>query len=93
MASGKATIELNAKQQAMLRQQLNSGRYENANEVIDDALRLVSERDAAFNEWLRSEVALVTADKRPPTPIDAVFKRLEARHERRVKAARRGRSK
>ncbi|WP_442935693.1 type II toxin-antitoxin system ParD family antitoxin [Nitrobacter sp. NHB1] len=40
MASGKAIIKLDAKQQAILRQQLNSGRYKNANEVIDDALRL-----------------------------------------------------
>jgi antitoxin ParD1/3/4 len=86
----RATIELDAKQQAILRQQLDTGRYQNANEVITDALRLVSERDAVFDEWLRGEVTAVMADKRPPVPIDNVFSRIEARHSGRVKAAKRG---
>jgi antitoxin ParD1/3/4 len=91
MASKAISIELGAKQQAILRQQLDSGRYENANEVMNDALRLMSERDAVFDEWLRGEVAAALADKRPPAPAEDVFKRLEARHNRRVRAARRGR--
>jgi antitoxin ParD1/3/4 len=90
MATKLSSIELDAKQQAILRQQLDSGRYENPSEVIDDALRLMSERDAVFDEWLRSEVTAAMADKRPPVPAETVFKRLEARHTRRVKAAKRG---
>jgi antitoxin ParD1/3/4 len=86
----RATIELDAKQQAILRQQLDTGRYQNANEVISDALRLVSERDAMFDEWLRGEVTAVMADKRRPAPMDNVFSRIEARHSRRVKADKRG---
>lgn len=91
MASKAISIELGAKQQMILRQQLDSGRYENANEVMNDALRLLSERDAVFDDWLRGEVTAALADKRPAVPAEDVFKRLEARHRRRVKAATRGR--
>jgi antitoxin ParD1/3/4 len=90
MASKPISVELGAKQQAILRQQLDSGRYEDASEVVNDALRLMSERDAVFDEWLRGEVTAALDDKRPPVPIDDVFKRLEARHARRVRAAKRG---
>lgn len=90
MAGKAISVELGTKQQAILRQQLDSGRYEDASEVVNDALHLMSERDAVFDEWLRSEVAAVMADKRPPVPIEDVFKRLEARHARRLKAAKRG---
>jgi antitoxin ParD1/3/4 len=89
MASKAISVELGTKQQAILRRQLDSGRYENATEVLNDALRLMSERDAVLDDWLRSEVAAVAADKRPPVPAASVFKRLEGRHERRVKAAKR----
>jgi antitoxin ParD1/3/4 len=86
----KATIKLDAKQQAILQHQLETGRYQSANEVIDDALRLVSEREAVFDEWLRNEVMAVMADKRAPVPMEEVFNRIEARHNRRSKAGKRG---
>ena len=90
MAPSKAiNIELGAKQQAILRRQLDSGRYESASDVMNDALRLMSERDASFDVWLREEVLAAVADKRPPSPIDAVFKRVRARITRKVKAAKR----
>lgn len=90
MAPSKAiNIELGAKQQAILRRQLDSGRYESASDVMNDALRLMSERDASFDEWLREEVLAAIADKRPPSPIDTVFKRVRARITRKVKAAKR----
>lgn len=79
MASKAISIELGAKQQEILRQQLDSGRYENASEVVGDALRLMSERDAVFDEWLRKEVRASIADRRAPAPIDAVFKRVRAK--------------
>jgi antitoxin ParD1/3/4 len=90
MASKAISIELGARQQAILRQQLDSGRYDSASEVMNDALRLMSERDAVFDEWLRGEVTAAVADKRPSAPIEDVFRRLEARHSRRARAARRG---
>ncbi|OPH84405.1 type II toxin-antitoxin system ParD family antitoxin [Nitrobacter vulgaris] len=89
MAGKAINVELGSKQQAILRQQLDSGRYENASEVMNDALRLMSERDAVFDEWLRQEVLASVADKRPPSPIDEVFKRVRTRIARKVKAAKR----
>lgn len=89
--TGKATrIELDAKQQALLERQLESGRYESANEVIDEALRLMGQRDEVLDDWLRGEVKAALADKRSPVPLNTVFARVEARHARRVKARMRG---
>jgi antitoxin ParD1/3/4 len=90
MASKAISIELGARQQAILRQQLDSGRYESASEVVSDALRLMSERDAVFDEWLRAEVQASVADKRAPAPIDEVFKRIRAKVARSAKAQKRG---
>ena len=77
---GKAiSIELGEKQQTILRQQLDSGRYENASEVVSDALRLMRERDTVFDDWLRTDVLASIADKQAPAPIDDVFKRVRSR--------------
>jgi Arc/MetJ-type ribon-helix-helix transcriptional regulator len=90
MASKAFQIELSAKQQALLRRQLENGHYDNVNDVFADALRALDERSAAYDEFLRSKVKASLANKKPSIPAETVFKRLEARHERRVKAARRG---
>jgi antitoxin ParD1/3/4 len=91
MASTKAiSVELSPGQRAILERQLESGRYQTASEVVGDALRLMADRDAVFDSWLREEVRASMADTQPPAPIDAVFRRLEARHARRVKATKRG---
>lgn len=89
MASKAISIELGEKQQAILQQQLESGRYDNASEVLNDALRLMRERDAVFDAWLREEVLASVSDKRPAAPIDEAFKRVRARIKRKVKAGKR----
>jgi antitoxin ParD1/3/4 len=87
---GKAiSIELGEKQQEILRQQ-DSGRYENASEVVSDALRLMRDRDAVFDDWLRADVLASIAGKQAPAPIDEVFKRVRARVARKAKAAKSG---
>ncbi len=90
MTSKAISVQLGARQQAILRQQLDSRRYESASEVVGDALRLMSERDAVFDEWLRAEVHASVADKRAPAPIDEVFKRVRAKIVRSSKAKKRG---
>jgi antitoxin ParD1/3/4 len=90
MASKAISIQLGARHKAILRQQLDSGRYESPSEVVGDALRLMSERDAVFDEWLRREVLTSIADKRRPAPIDEVFKRVRAKVARASKAQKRG---
>ena len=90
MASSKAiSIELKAKQQAILQRQLESGHYENASEVLQDALLALDQRDAVYTEFLRAKVAASMANKRPNIPADVVFDRLEARHASKVKAIKR----
>jgi antitoxin ParD1/3/4 len=92
MAPTKATVsvELNAKQQAILQRQLESGHYESASEVVQDALLALDERDAVYTEWLRQKVHASMANKRPGSPIDAVFDRVRAKVARKGKAAARG---
>ena len=92
MADKALKIELGEDQKAILQRQLESGRYEDASDVVNDALRLLDERDADLDEWLRQEVQESLADKAPPIPMEDVFARLEARHAQRMTAAKRGRT-
>jgi antitoxin ParD1/3/4 len=90
MASPKTIrVELGA-QHASLQRHLESGHYDDASEVVRDALRALDQRDAAFDEVLREEVRTSMADKRPSVPIDEVFKRARARIARKAKASARG---
>jgi antitoxin ParD1/3/4 len=90
MAHTKAvSVELGA-QHASLQRHLESGHYENASEVVRDALRALDQRDAVLDEVLREEVRASMADRRPSVPIDEVFKRARARIAKTAKAAKRG---
>ncbi len=90
MTNKAISVQLGARQQAILRQQLNSGRYEAPVRSSAMRLRLMNERDAVFDEWLRAEVRASVADKRAPAPIDEVFKRVRAKIARTSKAQKRG---
>jgi antitoxin ParD1/3/4 len=83
------SVELGA-QRASLERHLESGHYGDASEVIRDALRALDQRDAVFDDVLRAQVMASMKNKRPLVAADEVFKRLEARHARRTRAARRG---
>lgn len=84
MASKAISIELGREDQAHLEQQVGSGRYDNASDVVSDALQLMRQRDAMFDEYLRQDVRASLADKTPPSPIDDVFKRVRAKVNRAV---------
>lgn len=91
MAANKAiSVQLKAQQQAILQRQLDSGHYENASEVFQDALMALDERDAVYTEWLRAKAKASMANKKPSIPAEVVFDQLEARHARKVKVAKRG---
>ena len=47
-------------------------------------------RHSNASEVLRQKVEAAMADKRPSVPAEDVFKRLRGRHQRRMKAAKRG---
>jgi antitoxin ParD1/3/4 len=76
-------------QQASLERRLQSGQYDNASEVLRQALRALDREEAMLEEVLREKVKAAMADPRPSVPAGDVFKRLRARHGRRVKAAKR----
>jgi antitoxin ParD1/3/4 len=72
------TIELNAPLDGFVEEQIASGRYRNATEVIGAALRLLAQQ-ARRTEQLRAEVEAAFEDPRPSVPIDEVFARLDKR--------------
>jgi antitoxin ParD1/3/4 len=77
-------------QHASLERRLKSGEYDNASEVLRHALRALDREEAVLDELLRDKIKAAMADPRPSVPAADVFKRLRARHRRRVKAAARG---
>lgn len=71
-----------------VKDKVTSGAYATESEVIRDGLRALSERDAALEDWLRTEgVARYDAFKRDPRgrPAEKVFARLRQHHAKRVK--------
>lgn len=77
-------------QQASLERRLQSGQYSSASEVLRHALRALDREEAVLDEVLREKVRASIDDPRPSVRADTVFKRLRARHGRRLKAAKRG---
>ena len=75
---------------ASLDRRLESGQYDNASEVLRSALRALDREEALLDEVLRERVAASMADKRASIPAEDVFKRLRARHNRKVKAIKHG---
>jgi antitoxin ParD1/3/4 len=90
MADKALKIELGDYQQAILDRQIELGNYEDANDVVNDALRQMGERQAEFDDWLREEVRASLADPRPPIPLEEAFRRARANIDRATKGAKRG---
>jgi antitoxin ParD1/3/4 len=84
------TFSLAAEQAAFIDAQVNSGAYASGSEVVRAGLRVLQERDAAFERWLREEaVPTYEATKADPSsriPAKAVFAEARRRHARRRKA-------
>lgn len=78
------------RQYESLERRLKSGLYDNASEVLRHALRALDREDAMLDELLKERVRAAMADDRPSIPASAVFSRLRAHHDRRVKTAKRG---
>jgi len=55
----KRTFSLPDKQAKFIDTQVRSGAYASASEVVHAGLRAPQERNAGFEEWLRSEAARV----------------------------------
>lgn len=79
-----ASFALNEHYETFIRKQLESGRYNNASEVVRAALRLLEDQEDARERWLNQEIPGRYAElKRDPSKgvsLDDAFTRLEAEH-------------
>src|SRR5258705_8288502 len=89
-ASKAITVDLGT-QRASLRRHLKTGRYDDASDVLQNALRALDREEDSLEAMLREEVRAAMADKRPSVPANLVFERLEERHLRRMRATKRTR--
>lgn len=82
----KRTFSLPIEHMAFIDEQVASGSYASASEVVRAGLRALRERDAAVARWLREEVAPVydamQADPGRGQSVEAVFGAIRARHAR-----------
>ena len=67
---------------------VKSGAYASASEVLRAAMRALDREEAALADAVRQRVEKSLADPRPSATAETVFKRLRARHAKRVKARR-----
>ncbi|MBV8359198.1 MAG: type II toxin-antitoxin system ParD family antitoxin [Deltaproteobacteria bacterium] len=75
------TLPLNMAQ--AIERKVKSGAYASVSEVVRDGVRMVLERDAAVERWLREEVVSghreYLANPAQGVPADAVLHRIKAR--------------
>jgi len=87
-----ASIALSEHYEKFIRRQLESGRYNNASEVVRAGLRMLEDFEASRERWLREEIPTRMAEMRnDPSqgiPAEQVFDDLEARHRQRMAKAR-----
>lgn len=85
------TYALNDHYEKFIQKQLESGRYNNASEVVRAGLRMLEDFEEAREKWLREEIPSRLADleQNPGSgvPVETVFAKLEAKHRARTAKA------
>ncbi len=80
----KRTFSLPTEHVTFIDQQVASGGYASASEVVRAGLRALQERDQAVERWLREEVAPVydamRVDRARARSMEDVFGAIRARH-------------
>ncbi len=80
-----ASFALNEHYEKFIKKQLQSGRYNNASEVVRAGLRLLEDQEEARERWLNQEIpsryAELKADPSKGVSLDDAFARLEAEHQ------------
>jgi antitoxin ParD1/3/4 len=83
-------IALSKDAERFIRKQIESGRYENADEVIDAGLQMLESNEQPLEDWLRNEIPSRYDDlldgRADGVSIDDAFSRLEDRHRARLAA-------
>ena len=89
-ATRSLSITLSPDMARLVKDKVASGDYATESEVISEGLRALKARDAAEEEWLRTEgVARYDAyhsNSHRAEPAADVFARLRAHHAKRIKA-------
>jgi antitoxin ParD1/3/4 len=87
-----ASIALGEHYERFIKRQLESGRYNNASEVVRAGLRMLEDFETSRERWLREEIPSRLAEMRnDPSmgiPAEQVLDELEERHRRRFGKAR-----
>jgi antitoxin ParD1/3/4 len=82
------SIALNEHYEQFIKKQLESGRYNNASEVVRAGLRLLEDYEDTREKWLRDEVVSrfddLERDSSKAIPAARVFADLETRHKARL---------
>ena len=81
-------VSLTPQLEAMIRERVESGRYNNASEVVREALRLLEEREQL--EHLRSLLAVGLVQSRRGEAVEFTPEYMEDLHQRAKEALRRG---
>jgi len=83
-----ASIALSEHYERFIKRQLESGRYNNASEVVRAGLRLLEDYEDGREKWLRDEVAArfdeVKGDIETGVSLDTAFSNIEQRHRARL---------
>ncbi|WP_113165199.1 type II toxin-antitoxin system ParD family antitoxin [Rhizobiales bacterium] len=83
-------IALSKDAERFIRKQIESGRFENADEVIDAGLQMLASNEQPLEEWLRNEIpgryGELIEGRAEGVSIDDAFSRLEDRHRARLAA-------
>ena len=89
----KRTFSLPGRQAKFIDAQVRAGTYASASEVVRAGLRALQERDAAVEQWLKTEVAPVydamKADPKRAIPAKKAFAAIRAHHAVKLKASKR----
>ncbi len=84
----KRTFSLPSEHTAFINEKVSSGAYSSGSEVVRAGLRVLQERDAAIESWLREEVApaydAVKAEPSRGIEAQKVFDDLRAHHAARL---------
>ncbi len=84
-----ASFALNDHYEKFIKRQLETGRYNNASEVVRAGLRLLEDYETARERWLKEEIPNRLAEMRDfpdmGVPAEQVFAALDARNPSKVK--------
>jgi antitoxin ParD1/3/4 len=86
-----ASFALSEHYEEFIRKQLESGRYNNASEVVRAALRMLEDYEDSRERWLREEIVSryeeIQRDPSKAVTLESAVSRFEAKHVARMQKA------